>query len=79
MLGKLKSARTAVLASIAGLLLAPAAWAVELTMYYPVAVGGPLTKVVDGLVADFMKENPDIEVKAIYAGIGPCVQEDIWS
>ena len=44
------------------------ALAVELTMYYPVAVGGPLTKVVDGLVADFMKANPDIKVKAIYAG-----------
>jgi sn-glycerol 3-phosphate transport system substrate-binding protein len=44
------------------------ATAVELTMYYPVAVGGPLTKVVDGLVADFMKENPDIKVNAIYAG-----------
>jgi sn-glycerol 3-phosphate transport system substrate-binding protein len=42
--------------------------AVELTMYYPVAVGGPLTKVVDGLVADFHKENPDIKVNAIYAG-----------
>ncbi len=40
----------------------------ELTMYYPVAVGGPLTKVVDGIVADFMKENPDIKVNAIYAG-----------
>ena len=40
----------------------------ELTMYYPVAVGGPLTKIVDGLVADFMKANPDIDVKAIYAG-----------
>lgn len=44
------------------------ALAVELTMYYPVAVGGPLTKIVDGLVADFMKANPDIKVKAIYAG-----------
>ncbi|MGD8702272.1 MAG: ABC transporter substrate-binding protein [Desulfosarcina sp.] len=42
--------------------------ATELTMYYPVAVGGPLTKIVDGIVADFMKENPDIRVKAIYAG-----------
>ncbi|WP_319523766.1 ABC transporter substrate-binding protein [uncultured Desulfosarcina sp.] len=42
--------------------------ATELTMYYPVAVGGPLTKIVDGFVADFMKENPDITVKAIYAG-----------
>ena len=40
----------------------------ELTMYYPVAVGGPLTKVVDGIVADFMKENPEIKVNAIYAG-----------
>jgi sn-glycerol 3-phosphate transport system substrate-binding protein len=42
--------------------------AVELTMYYPVAVGGPLTKIVDGLVADFQKSNPDIKVSAIYAG-----------
>ena len=40
----------------------------ELTMYYPVAVGGPLTKIVDSMVADFMKENTDIKVKAIYAG-----------
>lgn len=42
--------------------------ATELTMYYPVAVGGPLTKVVDGIVDDFMAANPDIKVKAIYAG-----------
>ena len=41
---------------------------VELTMYYPVAVGGALTKIVDGLVAGFEKENPDIKVNAIYAG-----------
>ena len=31
--------------------------ATELTMYYPVAVGGPLTTVVDGIVDDFMKKN----------------------
>ena len=48
--------------------LALPASAVELTMYYPVAVGGALTKIVDGLVADFEKENPDIKVNAIYAG-----------
>ena len=42
--------------------------ATDLAMYYPVAVGGPLTSVVDGIVDDFMKENPDITVKAIYAG-----------
>ena len=42
--------------------------ATELTMYYPVSVGGPLTKVVDGMVADFMAQNPDVKVNAIYAG-----------
>lgn len=49
-------------------LAATAQAATELTLYYPVAVGGPLTQVVDGIVADFMKENPDIKVSAIYAG-----------
>jgi len=40
----------------------------ELTMFYPVAVGGPLTKIMDKLVSDFEAENPDITVKAIYSG-----------
>jgi len=40
----------------------------KLTMYYPVAVGGALTKTVDKMVAGFMAENPDIKVDAIYAG-----------
>ncbi len=40
----------------------------ELTMYYPVAVGGALTKVVDAIIADFETQNPDIDVTAIYAG-----------
>ena len=49
----------------------------ELTMYYPVAVGGSLTKIVDGLVADFMKENPDTNRKriAMYAGCNISVLE----
>ncbi len=46
----------------------PAAAETELTMYYPIAVGGPLTQVVDGIVADFEAKNPDISVNAIYAG-----------
>jgi sn-glycerol 3-phosphate transport system substrate-binding protein len=41
---------------------------VELNMYYPVAVGGPITKVVDDMIAEFEKANPDIKVKAVYAG-----------
>ncbi len=40
----------------------------ELTMYYPVSVGGPLTKVVDGMIDQFEKQNPEIDVSAIYAG-----------
>ncbi len=41
---------------------------VELTFYYPVAVGGPVTKTIDQMAADFEKENPDIKVKPVYAG-----------
>ncbi|QKF81624.1 ABC transporter substrate-binding protein [Halarcobacter ebronensis] len=40
----------------------------ELTMYYPISVGGPLTKIVDSMVEEFEKQNPDIDVNAIYAG-----------
>ncbi|WDP89952.1 MAG: ABC transporter substrate-binding protein [Desulfobacter sp.] len=50
------------------LLFSSTAFCVELTMYYPVAVGGPLTKIVDGLVNDFQAEYPDIKIKAIYSG-----------
>ncbi len=52
----------------AAALAAPAAAETELTMYYPIAVGGALTKVVDGMVADFEAANPDIKVNAIYSG-----------
>ena len=49
-------------------LVMPAMAETELTMYYPIAVGGALTEVVDGIVADFESENPDIKVNAIYSG-----------
>jgi sn-glycerol 3-phosphate transport system substrate-binding protein len=55
---------TAVLAAAAG----PARADTELTFYYPIAVGGPLTKVIDGLARDFEKEHPGIKVNPIYAG-----------
>ena len=44
------------------------ALAQQLSFYYPVAVGGPVTKIIDGLAADFEKQNPGIKVKPIYAG-----------
>src|SRR3954471_24396754 len=40
----------------------------EVSFYYPVAVGGPITKLVDSMAADFEKENPSIKVKPIYSG-----------
>lgn len=40
----------------------------ELTMYYPIAVGGALTEVVDGMIRDFESEHPDIKVQAVYSG-----------
>ena len=41
---------------------------VEISFYYPVAVGGPITKLIDQFAADFEKENPGIKVKPIYSG-----------
>src|SRR5947209_2711972 len=57
-------------AALAGSALArPAvAQSTEISFFYPVAVGGPITKIIDGYAADFEKENPGIKVKPIYAG-----------
>jgi sn-glycerol 3-phosphate transport system substrate-binding protein len=41
---------------------------VEISLYYPVAIGGPVTKIVDDLIARFEASHPDIDVKAIYSG-----------
>lgn len=48
--------------------LAPAAAATRITFYFPVAVGGPVTKIVDGLVAGFEKDHPEAKVEAVYSG-----------
>ncbi|HRA78179.1 MAG TPA: ABC transporter substrate-binding protein [Burkholderiaceae bacterium] len=54
--------------TIAAALPAHAQKPVELTFYYPVAVGGPVTKTIDQMAADFEKENPGIKVKPVYSG-----------
>jgi sn-glycerol 3-phosphate transport system substrate-binding protein len=59
------------LISVVAIALSSAASAqapVEISFYYPVAVGGPITKLVDTFAADFEKENPSIKVKPIYSG-----------
>lgn len=40
----------------------------EVPFYFPVAVGGPITKYIDQFATDFNKENPMIKVSPIYAG-----------
>jgi sn-glycerol 3-phosphate transport system substrate-binding protein len=40
----------------------------EINFYYPVAVGGPVTKTIDQMAADFGKENPDVKVNPVYSG-----------
>ena len=40
----------------------------EVAFYYPVAVGGPITKLIDKMAADFQKDNPNIKVNPIYSG-----------
>jgi len=64
------SARTAWRSIAAGLAccVATAFAQTEISFYYPVAVGGPITKTIDQMSADFEKENPGIKVKPVYAG-----------
>ncbi len=58
----------ALLAALASLTPALAQAPTEVSFYYPVAVGGPITKIIDGLAAEFEKENPGIKLKPIYSG-----------
>ena len=59
------------LSAVAFALYATAALAqapVEVPFFFPVAVGGPITKIIDGYAADFEKDNPGIKLRPIYAG-----------
>jgi sn-glycerol 3-phosphate transport system substrate-binding protein len=58
----------ALAAACAAPLPAAAQRVTEVNFYYPVAVGGPVTKTIDQMAADFSKENPDIKVNPIYSG-----------
>ena len=40
----------------------------ELTFFYPVMVGGPLTKLIDQLSLDYQAVNPNVTVKPVYTG-----------
>ena len=40
----------------------------KLRFFYPVGVAGPLVKVINGMVAEFEQQNPDIDIEPVYAG-----------
>lgn len=54
--------------SLSMLALSPAIAQTNITFFYPVQVGGPLTDVIDGYVAEFQAQNPEIAVEAIFSG-----------
>lgn len=56
--------------ALVSLLTAPALGAdkTKISLLYPIAVGGPLEVVINGLVEQFEAANPTIEVEAVYAG-----------
>ena len=41
---------------------------IDMTMYYPIAVGGKPYELINGLIGEFEAQNPDIKVKAVYYG-----------
>ncbi|MNB75720.1 sn-glycerol-3-phosphate-binding periplasmic protein UgpB precursor [compost metagenome] len=40
----------------------------ELTFYYPIAVGGPLTATIEAMTQEFEAAHPDIKVTPVYTG-----------
>ena len=65
----MKRLLTTLAAGLAGACLSAAALAkTDITFYFPVAVGGPITKTIDQYAADFNKENPDYNVLPVYSG-----------
>src|SRR5690349_16119040 len=41
---------------------------VEISLHYPVGVSGPLAKIIDGYMAEFNQQNPNIKVTPVYDG-----------
>jgi sn-glycerol 3-phosphate transport system substrate-binding protein len=63
--------RTALALGAAPLLGLPAVHAqspVEITFNYPIAVGGPIPRIIDTYCEEFARANPRFRVKPIYAG-----------
>ena len=65
--------RRAALAGAAAMLSAPAIVRaanapIEIQFFFPIAVAGPITKIIDGYARDFEARHPDVRIKPVYAG-----------
>ena len=63
--------RRTTLGLMAGALAAPAVHAqapTEITFNYPIAVGGPIPRIVDTYCEEFARANPRFRIKPVYAG-----------
>ena len=67
-LRKMNGALGALAAALLFMATPGVAGATDISFYFPVAVGGPITKIIDDMVAGFQTENADVTVKAVYAG-----------
>ncbi len=65
----LKSIAVASTTICLGLGLSAAAFAkTDISFYFPIAVGGPITKIIDQYASDFNKDNPELNIVPVYAG-----------
>ena len=64
----IKGTATSALATVAGPSILRAQGTTEVSFFFPVAVGGPITKLIDGYAEAFEKDNPGTKIKPIYAG-----------
>ena len=62
--------RPTMMAAAAALLIGAgtAAADVNLTFYYPVAVGGPVTKIIDGYAQAYSEMTPGVTIEPVYTG-----------
>lgn len=64
----LKRFRLAASSCAFALTLGSAAQAVELEFYFPVAVGGGAADIIQKMTEDYMAQNPDVAISAVYSG-----------
>ena len=64
----LATAASATATGLAAPSLGRAETATEISFLFPVAVGGPITKIIDGYARDFEAETPGVKVRPVYAG-----------